>query len=365
MPPIISSGHLSRRSPLYVARPDDVWPLLYIRGGLEEDPMITTTKLCLTSSAVLTTLLCLVPNALGQSPFPTKPIRLVVPWPPGGVADFLGRVIAQKLGESWNQQVIVDNRPGGATNIGSELVARAAPDGHTLLMASSNNAVNMSLYKKMPYDTARDFSPITLVAMVPNILVAHPSVPASDVRSLIALAKAKPGRLTYASAGNGSPAHLAAELFKTMTGLDILNISYKGAGPAVTDLIGGHVDIMFTNVPATLSYIKSGRLKALAMAGAKRVSALPDLPTIAESGLPGYEASAWYGIVAPAKTPKQLIAKLHAELARLLKLPDVIERLLSQGTDPLGNTPSEFATVIRSDIEKYAKLIQTARIHIE
>lgn len=304
-------------------------------------------------------------GAGAEQPYPSKPIRMIVPWPAGGAADFLGRLIAQKLDESFGQQAIIDNRPGGGTNIGSELAAKSAPDGYTLLVASSNNAVNMSLYSKLSYHTVRDFTPVSMLALVPNILVAHPSIQASNVKELIALAKAAPGKLTYASAGNGSPAHLAAELFKTMAHADILNVSYKGAAPAVVDLIGGHVNIMFTNIPATLPHIKSGRLKAIAMAGIKRAPALPELPTIAESGLAGYEASAWYGIVAPAGTPQAIVVKLHSEIVRILKMPDVVARMLDQGTEPVGNTPPEFSAVIKADIAKYATLIKTAGIKIE
>jgi tripartite-type tricarboxylate transporter receptor subunit TctC len=331
--------------------------------------MTKRTAVCAARGAVLAALLCWVPDSPAQQPYPepypAKSIRLIVPWPPGGVGDFLGRLLARKLTESWSQQVIVDNRPGGGTNIGSAIVAHAAPDGYTLLIASSTNATNMSLYKKMPYDTARDFAPITLVAMVPLIVVAHPSVPANDIRSLIALAKAKPGKLTYASAGSGTPPHIAAELFKATTDTDILHVPYKGAAPAVTDLIGGQVDIMFTNVSVTLPHIKSAKLKALAVAGAKRIAALPDLPTSAEYEFPGYEASGWWGVLAPAGTPKEVVAKLHGEIVRLLKLPDVVNRLVEQGTEPVGSTPDEFAAVIKSDIEKYAKLIQTTGIRAE
>lgn len=304
------------------------------------------------------------PPVLSQT-YPAKPVRIIVPWPAGGVADFLGRAISQKLSDAWGSQVIVDNRPGGATNIGSEIVAKAQPDGYTLLMASSNNAVNMSLYKKLPYDTEKDFSPITLVATVPNILVTHPALPVKSVKELIALARAQPGQLMYASAGNGSPAHLAAELFKTMARVDLLNVSYKGAAPAVIDLMGGHVHLMFTNVPASLSQINAGKLKPLAMAGAKRSAALPGLPTIAESGLPGYEASAWYGLVGPAALPKEIVTKLHTDVSRIVRSAEVSDKLVQHGTEPIGNAPGEFASIIRSDIEKYTKLIKTAGIKIE
>ena len=304
-------------------------------------------------------------NANAELPYPNKPIRMIVPWPAGGAADFLGRIIGRNLEKRIGQQIVIDNRPGGSTNIGSEMVARSTPDGYTLLMASSNNAVNMGLYGKLSYDAVRDFAPVTLVAQVPNILVANPAVRATNVKELIALAKSKPGDLTYASAGNGSPAHLAAELFKTMAQVDILNITYKGAAPAVIDVVGGQVNIMFTNIPTTLPHIKSGRLKALALAGSKRAPVLPDLPTIAESGLPGYEASAWYGVVAPAGTTQATIKRLHHEIVNVLKMPEVVERMNEQGTDPVGNAPVEFAALIKSDIAKYAKLIKSAGIKIE
>lgn len=303
--------------------------------------------------------------AYPQQGYPAKPVHIVVPWTPGGAADFLARTLGQKLSEAWGMQVVVENRPGAGTNIGSDFVAKSAPDGYTLLLASSNNAVNMNLYAKLPYDITRDLLPITIVAGGSNILVAHPSVPANGVRGLIALAKARPGQITYATPGNGSPAHVAAEQFKTAAGVDMLNVPYKGQGPAMTGMISGEVQVMFTNIPAALSQIKSGRLKALGFAGAKRSPTLPDLPTIAESGLPGYEAGFWFGLMAPAGTPKEIVSRLNADVLKILKQPDVAARFANQGTEPVGDSPEEFAAILKSDVDRYAKLIASIGLKLE
>lgn len=296
-------------------------------------------------------------QANAQTGYPNKPVKIIVPWPPGGVADFVGRTIGEKLSVKWGQPVIVENKAGAGTNIGSDFVAKASPDGYTLLVGSSNNAVNMSLFKKMPYDVVKDFEPITLIVQVPNILVVNPAVKAANAKELIAIAKAEPGKLSYASAGNGSPAHLAAELFKKMAGVDILAITYKGAGPAVIDLMGGQVDMMFTNIPATLQNIKANKLKALGVTSTKRNQALPLVPTIAESGLPGYEFSAWYGLLAPAGTPKAIIEKINVDIASILKNPEVVSKLNEQGTEVVGGDSEALKAVIKGDLGKYSKLI--------
>src|SRR5438034_5972010 len=244
------------------------------------------------------------PVALGQVAYPTKPVRLVVPFPAGGTTDLLARAAAQKLSEAWGQQVIVDNRPGAAGNIGAELVAKAAPDGYTLLMGTvGTHAINASLYAKMPYDHVKDFAPVILVAGVPNVLVVNPSLPVHSVQELIAYAKANPGKLNFASSGSGTSIHLSGELFKVMTGVQMTHVPYKGSAPALQDLLGGQVQLMFDNLPPSLPQIKAGRLRALAVTSATRAPALPDVPTVAEAGLPGFEASSWFGVLAPAGTP--------------------------------------------------------------
>jgi tripartite-type tricarboxylate transporter receptor subunit TctC len=303
--------------------------------------------------------------AAAEDNYPSRPIKLVVPWPAGGVADFLGRVVADRLSGTFKQPVVVENKAGAGTNLGSEFVARAAPDGYTLLLASSNNAVNMTLYKDMRYDTAKDFAPISLLALVPNLLVVNPKFPAHSVKELIDYAKAQPGKVKYASAGNGSPAHLAAEQFKRLAKIDMLNVPYKGAAPAVTDLIGGHVDVMFTNIPASLGSIQAGQLRAIAIGSISRSKALPDLPTIAESGLSHYEAVAWYGLVAPAGTPRAIIDKLSTVLDEAMKSPETLRRLTQQGTEPIISPPDALANQIRVDISDYRNLIHETGITIE
>jgi len=296
--------------------------------------------------------------------YPSRVIKIIVPWPAGGVADVLGRISAEELSKSLGQTVIVDNKPGAGTNIGSEVVAKADPDGYTLLLGSSNNAVNMTLYKTMRYDVGKDFVPISLLAMVPNILVVNPKVPAKNVKELIEYAKANPGKLKLATAGNGSPAHLAGEQFKRLANVNMLTVPYKGAAPAVTDLIGGFVDVMFTNIPASLGAIKGDRLRALGIGSKTRSPALPDTPTIAEAGLPKYEAVAWYALMAPANTPKPVIDKITNALKNM-KSPDVQKKLIDQGTEPVISTPDVLASQIKTDVAGYRELIQATGIQIE
>lgn len=282
----------------------------------------------------------------------------MVPWPPGGVADFLGRLIGESIGLQIGQQVIIENKAGAGTNIGSDAVAKADPDGYTLLMASSNNAVNMTLFKKMSYDTARDFAPVALVGYTPMVLVTHPSVPAKDVGAFLRHAKAHPDKLLYASAGNGSPAHLAAEILQGTAGIKMVHVPYKGAAPAVTDLIGGQVQLLITNVTASVGHIQSGKLRALAITGKSRSPALPEVPTFAEAGLPAYNANAWYGIVAPRGTPAPVVEKLAAAVARALADPVIARKLEQQGVELAGmGSPDAFAKLIGSDIVTYRKLI--------
>ena len=289
--------------------------------------------------------------------YPSKPIRIIVPYPPGGFNDTLARTIGQKLTEKWGQPVIVDNRPGGGTTIGTNLAAKAAPDGYTLLIVSFAFAVNPALYAALPYETDKDFVPIVLAASTPNLLVVNPALPVKSVKELVALAKSEPGKLNYASAGNGSSNHLSMELFKSLTGVDIVHVPYKGSAPAVIDLIGGQVDLMFDNVPNVLQQVKAGKLRGLAVSSKEHSTFIKELPTVAESGVPGFDVSVWFGVVAPAGTPLSLMERLNAEINRILKLPDVVQLFNGQGVAPLGGTREEFATYLRTQMSKWAKVV--------
>jgi tripartite-type tricarboxylate transporter receptor subunit TctC len=297
--------------------------------------------------------------------YPTKPVRLVVPSSPGGGTDITARIIAPKLTERLGQQVIVENRAGAGTMIGTEVVARAAPDGYTLLMGLSTLAINPAMYKKVPYDAVRDFAPISQVIAAPNMLVVHPSVPARTVKELIAFARARPGELNYASAGHGTNPHLSMELFLSMTRTKMLHVPYKGLGPGIVDLLAGHVTVATATMLTGLPHVKSGRLRLLGTTGAKRAAVLPDRPTVAEAGVPGYEASQWYGVLAPAQTPKEIINRLHTEIVRILEAPDMRQRLAADGTDPVGSSPDEFARYIKSELTKWGKVAQAAGIKPE
>lgn len=321
----------------------------------------------LLTAAIASPLTALAPSAFSQSTYPNKPVRIVVPFAPGGTTDLLARAVAAELTRALGQQVLVDNRPGAGGNIGAEVVAKSAPDGHTLLMGTvGTHGINASLYNKLPYDPIKDFSPITVVATVPNVLVVHPALPAKNVPELIALAKAKPGRLNYASSGNGTSIHLAAELFKSMTGTFITHIPYRGSGPALTDLVAGQADLMFDNLPSALPHIRSGRLRALAVTSAAPSGVLPGVPTIAEAAaLPKYEASSWFGLLAPAGTPKDVISRLHAEVAKALNSPDVKQRLQSQGADPIGNTPEQFSAWIQQETNKWAGVVKVSGAKVD
>ena len=303
-------------------------------------------------------------NAQAQL-YPTRAIRIIAPYVPGGGVDFVARTVAGKLTEVIGQQVIVENRPGGGTNIGSELVVRAAPDGYTLLLGGVPNTANMTLFKKLPYDVVKDFAPVVQTTIAPNILAVHPSVPVRTVKDLIALAKARRGELTFASAGIGSSNHLSGEMFRIMAGLDIIHVPYKGGGAAVTDLLAGQVSMYFGTTPSTVPFVRTGRLRALAVTGAQRSRAAPDIPTMSEAALPGFEQSAWHGILAPAGTPPAVIHKLNGDIVRLLRLPEIIERMAAQGVEPIGNSPAEFAAFIKQDVAKYEKLVKSAGIKIE
>jgi tripartite-type tricarboxylate transporter receptor subunit TctC len=303
-------------------------------------------------------LLCGKPSVAIAGEYPDKPIRVIVPYPPGGFNDTLARTLGQKLADKWKQPVIVDNRPGGGTTIGTNLAAKSAPDGYTMLIVSFAFAVNPALYASLPYDTAKDFSPIVLAASTPNLLVVNPGLPVNSVRELIALARSKPGQLNYASAGNGSSNHLSMELFKSLAGVDIVHIPYKGSAPAVTDLIGGQVDVMFDNVPNVLAQVRAGKLRGIAVTSRERSPFVRELPTMAESGVPGFDVSVWFGVVAPAGTPQPVVAKLNAEINGILKLPEIRQAFNSQGVEPAGGTPAEFFSHLAAQTTKWTKVVK-------
>ncbi len=292
--------------------------------------------------------------------YPVRPLRLVVPAPPGGGTDILGRIVAQKLTEPLRQQVIIDNRAGASGMIGSEIVARADPDGHTLLICFTTHVTNPSLFPKMPYDTVRDFAPVAMVGVIPSVLVLHPSIPSQSVREFIAYAKERPGKLNYGSAGSGSATHLSSVLFQSMTGTRMVHVPYKGSAPALTDLLAGQVTLMFGNMASAMPHVRGGKLRALAVTSAKRSAAAPELPTIAETALPGYEATSWFALFAPARTPAAIVNKLNSEVNALLKLPDVKERMLGLGADSIALSPRELGAYVETEIVKWGKLIKAS-----
>ena len=297
--------------------------------------------------------------------YPVKPIRFILPFPPGGGTDTLARIVGQKLGENLGQTIVLDNRPGAGANIGAEIGAHSVADGYTLTMGNIAHAINMTLYAKPGYDLIQDFAPITLLASTPNILVVHPSVAAKSVQELIALAKAKPGQLNYASSGSGSSAHLAAELFKNLAGVNFTHVPYKGGGPAVTSLVGGETVVGFATAPSVLPQIKAGRLRGLAVTTLKRTTAAPELPTIAESGVPGYDANTWYGALAPAKTAAAIISRLHDELIKIMRSADILDRIAVLGYEPSTTTPQEFAAYIKSEVDKWGKVVKATGIRAD
>ena len=302
-------------------------------------------------------------EARAEARYPSKPIRIVCPFPPGGGLDFVSRTLGEKLAERLGQPVVVDNRPGASGAIGAGIVAKAAADGYTVLLASSSTlAVNPALQRASYQTVINDFAPVTLVSRVSYVLVVHPSVPAKSVAELIRLAKSQPGRINYASSGTGSASHLAMELFKNMAGVDLTHIPYKGSSPAVIDLIGGQVQAGFNNLIPALPHVKSGRLRALGVSGPARSAAMPEVPTIAQSGLPGYEALQWYGVLLPSRAPRVIINRLHQEITAILQQPDVRERLTHEGGDVIGSTPEQFASHIEREIEKWARVVNAADI---
>ncbi len=303
--------------------------------------------------------------AIAQQDYPNKPIRFIIPFTPGGSTSVLARLIGPKLSDSWGQQVIVDNRPGGNTIIGSEALVKSPPDGYTILQVTPFHVTNPHLFPKLPYDPIKDFAPVATLVVSEFVLVLNPLVPANDLGALIALAKSKPGELNYASTGNGGATHLASEFFNIMAGVKVQHIPYKGTVPALTDVIGGQVQMLFAIPIIAIPHIKSGKLKAIAISGEKRLSAIAPVPTFTEAGLPNFDVKAWYGILAPADTPKEIVNKLSTEIARILALPDIKEKLLGQGMDPFISTPEQFAALIKADLAKYAKIIKAANIKID
>lgn len=296
----------------------------------------------------------------GQANYPTRAVRIIVPSSPGGGTDILSRFISPAFSERLGQTVVVDNRPGAGSIIGNDLVSKAPPDGYTLLMGISTLAILPAMHKKLPYDAQRDLATITQVISAPNILVVHPSMPVKSVKELIAFAKKRPGEINYGSAGLGTNPHLCMELFLSMTGLKMVHVAYKGLGPALVDLVAGQVVVATSTMLAGLPHVKSGRLRALATTGARRSTSLPDLPTVSEAGVPGYEAVQWYGLFAPAKTPKEVIARLHGAMTGALQSPSIKEKLAMDGAEPVGNTPEEFARFLRSETEKWGKVVRAA-----
>ncbi len=297
--------------------------------------------------------------------YPTKPVRMIVAVPPGGPADILARLVGPKLTEALGQTVVIDNRPGANGNIAYEMAARAVPDGYTFVLAAAGVVINPSLYREVRYDPLRDFAAITHGISVPNILIVHPSVPANSVSELVALAKSRPGKVAFASAGNGTTGHLALELFKQRAGIDVVHVPYKGGGPALAEVVAGQVQALFSLALAATQQVKAGKVRALAISSGKRSAVAPGLPTVAELGFPGYEVVGWFGWLAPAKTPRDIVARLNAEIVKALNVPDVRERLLSQSSEPVGNSPREFGAFVKSESEKWAGVIKRGNIRMD
>ena len=316
------------------------------------------------SRVLLASFALLLPAAVLAQTYPTKPIRLIVPFPPGGSTTIMARLIGQKLTESWGQQIVVDNRGGGNTIIGSDALVKAPPDGHTILLVTSTHVINPSLLTT-PYDAIKDFAPVATLVGTETLMVVNPALPANNLQEFIALAKSKPGQLNFATSGSGTTNHLAIELFSILAGVKMQHIPHKGAGPAVTDLIGGQVQMFMNNAVPLTPFVKSGRIRAIAVSGGTRLLSLPDVPTFTEAGLPGYEVKSWQGILAPARTAKGVIDRLSREIATILHRPDVRDNLLIMGAEPFISTPQQFSALIKIDMVKYAKLIKEANIKLE
>jgi len=307
----------------------------------------------------------ILPAAAAAQEFPSRPIRFIVPYPPAGGTDIVARILAEPLGAALGQPIIVDNRGGAAGNVGTDIAAKSPADGYTVLFTLSSHTINPKLYDKLPFDVEKDFAPVSLAAMIPQILVVNPGVPANNVKELIALAKAQPGKLNYASVGTGSPGHIAGELFKLRAGVDIVHVPYKGGGPAVTDTIGGQVQLLFVSMPAAWQFVKAGRLKAIAVTSAKRSATAPDVPTFVESGVPDFVVDSWYGALVPAKVPPAVVARLNAAFVKVLEMPQVKEKLMAQGAEAAPSTPAEFDRVIRDELAKWEYVIRAANIKPE
>ncbi len=299
-------------------------------------------------------------SAQGAASYPSRPIRYIVGYTPGGTADILARAVSQRLNESWGQPVVVENRAGAGTNIGTEIAAKSAPDGYTLFMPTVANAINATLYPRLAYDPLKDFIYVTNYAKVPGIVVVHPSVPAKNAKDLIALAKAHPGKLRHGSTGIGSPHHLAGELFKAMSGVKMVHIPYKGASPALTDIVGGHIEVYFGAMVSVLPHVKSGRLRALGVTSLKRVAAVSDVATLDEQGLKGYETGSWFGMAVPTGTPRDIVNKLHDEAVRIIALPEIRDRMSAEGAEFVGDTPEQFTAFIKSEIVKWGKAVKAS-----
>ncbi len=322
-----------------------------LRAALAGIPLLLAAALCT--------------SPLHAQDYPTRPIRMIVPYPPAGGTDIVARIISEPLGAALGQPIIIENRGGAAGNLGTDVAAKSAPDGYTILFTLSSHTINPKLYDKLPFDVEKDFIPISLAAYIPQILVANPSVPANNVKELIALAKAEPGKLNFASVGTGSPGHIAGELFKLKTGTSMVHVPYKGGGPAVTDTLGGQVQLLFVSMPAALQYVKAGKLKAIAVTSDKRSAAAPDIPTIAESGVPDCVVNSWYGALVPAKTPPAIVAKLQAAFAKVLQMPQVKERLFAQGAEAAYSTSAEFERLIHDELKQWEFVIREAKIKPE
>jgi tripartite-type tricarboxylate transporter receptor subunit TctC len=314
----------------------------------------------------LITLWCALALPAHAQSYPTKPVRMIVPYPPGGGNDTFGRLFAAKLGERTGQPFLVENRPGAGTMIGTEAAAKSAPDGYTILLSSiATHALSPNLYSRVPYDPIKDFAPITLLGIAPTVLVINQDLPAKSLQELIALAKSKPGALAYASGGNGTPPHINAEVFKAVAGVDLLHVAYKGGGPALTDLMAGRVHVMLDTAASAMPHVRGGKLRPLALSAPKRSAEYPDLPTFAEAGLPQYDTNAWYSMHAPAGTPSEIVRRLNRELVAILKDPEILARFKQLSTDPVGNSPEEFGAFVKVELEKYARIIKAAGIKLD
>ena len=317
-------------------------------------------------SGLIFAVLTLAAAGTCAQPYPHKPVRLIMPFPPGGASDLIARPVAQKLGERFGQQIVIDNRPGAGGNIAAEIARNAVPDGYTLLFAASANfSINPNLYARLPYDPVNDFAGVSMLTVLSNLLVVHPALTPQSVAELVALAKSRPGQLAYGSAGNGTTLHIAGELFKTRAGVDVIHVPYKGGGPAQIDLLGGQLSFMFDSFSPALPQVRAGKLRALAVTTLKRSSALPQVPTMAESGFPGFEVSGWFGIAAPAGTPRAVVARLSEEIQRVMQLPEIRERLLAQGIEPVGNSHDQFGAQIRTELAKWARIVRESGARVD